>query len=31
LEFDMSEERVALLLNSGQQAMATCLDEMGIE
>jgi NTE family protein len=31
LEFDMSEERVALLLNSGQQAMAACLDEMGIE
>jgi predicted acylesterase/phospholipase RssA len=31
LEFDMSEERVALLLNSGQQAMAECLDEMGIE
>ncbi len=31
MEFDMSDERIALLLNSGQEAMAACLDEMGIE
>jgi predicted acylesterase/phospholipase RssA len=31
MEFDMSDERIALLLNSGQDAMAACLDEMGIE
>jgi predicted acylesterase/phospholipase RssA len=31
MEFDMSDERIALLLNFGQEAMAKCLDEMGIE
>jgi len=31
MEFDMSDERIALLLNSGQEAMAKCLDEMGFE
>ncbi len=31
MEFDMSDERIVLLLNSGQEAMAKCLDEMGIK
>jgi hypothetical protein len=31
MEFDMSDERIKLLFDSGQEAMATCLDEMGIE
>lgn len=30
MEFDMSEERVELLMRSGQEAMARCLDEMGV-
>jgi predicted acylesterase/phospholipase RssA len=31
MEFDMSYERIKLLLDSGQEAMAKCLDGMGIE
>ena len=31
MEFDMSDERIKLLFDSGQEAMAKCLDEMGIE
>jgi predicted acylesterase/phospholipase RssA len=31
MEFDMSHERIKLLLDSGQEAMAKCLDGMGIE
>jgi NTE family protein len=31
MEFNMSDERIKLLIDSGQEAMAKCLDEMGIE
>ena len=31
MEFNMSDERIKLLMDSGQEAMAKCLDEMGIE
>lgn len=31
MEFDMSDERIMLLINAGQEAMAQCLDEMGIK
>lgn len=31
MEFNMSDERIKLLMDSGQEAMARCLDEMGIE
>ncbi len=31
LEFDMSDERIQILLNSGQEAMRECLQEMELE
>ena len=31
LEFDMSEERIEILMASGQEAMRECLQEMGLE
>ena len=31
LEFDMSEERVEILMNAGREAMRNCLQEMDLE